>query len=456
MKKSTKKIKKNTIKNFFKGIGHKIDKFIIVPITKFFLSITKIFNKNGKYIEKWMSKKNTLVFISLLMALATFFIVDNKSVMLSETSAEVIYNQPVNAIYNKEAYVVEGLPDKVDITLIGRKSDLYLARQLSTHDVAIDLSDLKPGTHKVNLKYRQSLGSIDYKLDPSVATVIIYPKKSNTKNVTIDVLNDDKLDEKLFIQEIKSSTDEVYIKGAEHVLNKVATVKALLDVNNIPNPEVGDIEMKDIPLKAYDESGNIIDVEIVPSKINATIKITSPSKELPIKIIPKGTVIFGQAISTMTSDVSKITVYGDEKVLETLNYIPIEIDVNDLKANKEYSETIKKPNGIRAMSVNTINIKVTLEAESSKEIQDVRIKSENLASGLVVNAASAEDIMIPVIVKGVSSVINSIDASSINASIDLSGYGEGEHEIEVKVTGSDERVTYTPKTKKVKIIIKKL
>ena len=60
---------------------------------------------------------------------------------LTETSAEVIYNQPVNYVYNQEAYVVEGLPESVDITLIGRDSDLYLARQLSTHDVTIDLSD---------------------------------------------------------------------------------------------------------------------------------------------------------------------------------------------------------------------------------------------------------------------------------------------------------------------------
>ena len=166
--------------------------------------------------------------------------------------------------------------------------------------------------------------------------------------------------------------------------------------------------------------------------------------------------MFGQAISTMTSDVSKITVYGDEEVLNNLNYIPVEIDVNGLKTDKEYSETIKKPTGIRAMSVNTINIKVTLEPEATREIADVRIKSENLANGLVVNAASQDDIMIPVIVKGVESVINSIDASSITASIDLSGLGEGEHEVEVKVTGNDERVNYTPKTKKVKIIIKKL
>ena len=440
---------------FFLSIWHFIDKFIVIPITKFFLGITNFFGKNGKYIEKMMTNKNSLIFISLILALAAFFIVDSKSIALSETSAEIIYNQPVNYVYNQEAYVVEGLPEKVDITLIGRSSDLYLARQLSNHDVTIDLTDLRTGTHKVNLNYKQSLSSIDYKLDPSMATVIIYPKKANSKSVTIDLLNEDKLNEKLVIKEIKPSVDEVIIKGAEHVLKKVATVKALLDVNNIPNPSVGEINMKDIPLLAYDERGNIIDVEIVPSKIDAKITITSPQKELPIKIIPKGTVVFGQAISEITSDVSKVTVYGSEEALEKLNYLSVEVNVDGLKSNKEYSETIKKPSGVRFISTNTINVKVKLEKEVTKEVNDIGVSPKNLAPGLAAVTVGEESNRIPVIVKGVESVLNNIDPTSISAYVDLSGYGEGTHEVDVIVEGSDVRVSYTPKTKKVKLIISK-
>jgi len=444
------------IKRFSSSIWHFIDKFIVIPVTKFFLGITKLLNKNGKYIEKWMSNKNTLLFISLIVALVTFFVVDSKSIALSETSAEIIYNQPVNCVYNQEAYVVEGLPETVDITLIGRNSDLYLARQLPTHDVTIDLSDLKPGTHKVNLKYRQSLSSIDYKLDPSVATVIIYPKKSNNKTVTIDLLNKDKLDEKLFIKDITPSIEEVYIKGADHVLKEVATVKALLDVNNIPNPGVGEIDVNNVPLLAYDDHGNIIDVEIVPSKINAKVTIVSPQKEIPIKIIPKGNVVFGKAISSITSDVNKVTVYGDETILEKLNYIPVEIDVEGLKSNKEYSETIQKPTGITAISSNTINIKVNLEKEVSKEVDGVQIDARNYSQGLSPNISSKEQSnTITVIVKGVESVIKNIDASSISAYVDLTDYTEGTHEVKVQVEGNDVRVKYEPKTTTVKIDIYK-
>ena len=215
---------------------------IVVPISALVYKISLKIGKDSK-LDKILNRPNILLYLSLIFAVIMFYFVDSKAFSLINTNAEILRNQPVEVIYNKSANVIEGVPETVDITLIGRSSDLYLARQLSTHDVTIDLSGLKPGTHKVNLNYRESLSSIDYKLDPSVATVIIYPKKSNTKTVTIDLLNDDKLDEKLFIQEIKNDTDQVYIKGAEHVLSKVATVKALLDVNNIPNPGVGDIKM---------------------------------------------------------------------------------------------------------------------------------------------------------------------------------------------------------------------
>ena len=39
--------------------------------------------------------------------------------------------------------------------------------------------------------------------------------------------------------------------------------------------------------------------------------------------------------------------------------------------------------------------------------------------------------------------------------VDLKNYGEGTHEVEVKVTGTDLKLSYASKTKKVKIIISK-
>ena len=54
----------------------------------------------------------------------------------------------------------------------------------------------------------------------------------------------------------------------------------MVDVNNLSNPKAGKIELKDVPLVAYDNNGEVVDVEIVPSTVDATLTVTSPSKKL--------------------------------------------------------------------------------------------------------------------------------------------------------------------------------
>lgn len=450
-----KKMFKAIIK-FFNRIWKFIDKKIILPFTKLITFITNKVSKPGKKFESWLSKTNTLLFISLIFAITLFIIVDQKILFYSESSAEVLKSQVVNATYNEEAYVVEGLPETVDITLIGSKADLYIAKQSTTHEVVVDLSGLKPGPHEVNIKYNHANSSIDYKVNPSVANVMIYSKLSQAKTLTVDILNQDALDSKLSIKSVNVSTDNVVVKGADYKLSKVATVKALVDINNLVSQEVGTTTMKDVPLKAYDESGNVVDVEIVPASIDATITIDSPSKEVPIRVVPVGDVAFGKAISSIETNETKVTIYGSAEALESINYIPVEIDVKDLKENRQYKVQLENPVGIKHMSVSSLTVDVTLDSVADKDIENISIEYRNLGSGYLVQGMSASDVMVTVNIKGVSSVIENITADDIAAYLDLSGFGEGEHEVDVNVEGSDVKVQYQSKTKKVKIrIVKK-
>lgn len=450
------------MKKIIKGIGkffHSIisffDRKIIIPITKLVLKITEKFDKSSRRFENWLSKTSTLLFVSLIISIIIFIIVDQKVLFFSESSAEILKSQPVDVIMNEEAYIVEGLPETVDITLVGRKADLYFASQSPSHEVVVDLTGLKPGTHKVNIKYNQALASIDYNVNPSTATVIIYPKISETRTLTYDLLNQDSLDSKLVIDDVTISTDKVVIKGAEYQLKKVATVKALIDIKNLVKQDVGVTTINDVALKAYDEKGNVVDVEIVPDKINADITITSPSKELPIKVIPVGTVAFGKAISSIEISETNVVVYGDEEILNSLTYIPVEIDVNSLSNNKQYKLELEKPIGVKNMNVNNITINVGLDNSTSKDLNGVDIKYHNLADGYIVQGVSANDTNVSITLKGVESVIKNITNDDVTAYLDLSGYGEGIHEVDVLVTGDDVKVEYVVKTKKVKVKITK-
>ena len=453
MKKSKKRARKIIL--FIKAIVKLIDKKIITPITKFILLITDKLSKRTDRFERWLVKKNTLVFISLLIAIVAFFAIDNKSISLIDSYAEVLYDQRVEAIYNTETYVVEGLPETVDVTLIGRKVDMYLAKQLSKGYVTVDISNLKEGTHKVTLNYESNIESIDYKLDPSTVNVNIYPKVSTTKTATIDTINKESLDTKLSVSKVTIDKTEIIIKGAEHTIKEVANVRALVDIKKLVDPEAGVMTLEDVPLIAYDTNGKVVDVEMVPSKVTATINIASPKKEVPIKIIPIGEVQFGKAISSITSSVTKVTVYGSESVIEKIEYLPIEVEVEKLSTNKEFSVSLTAPEGVRELSAKSTKINITLGEEVTKEVANVMIETTNLDSNYKAAAIGESSIKTSVIIKGTQEVLDSIDVSKIKAIVDLSGYKEGDHEVEITVTGDDVKATYSPKTTKIKIRISK-
>ena len=448
------------IKKIFRGIGNFIDTFIVTPITKFGLFIGEKTDKQAGKFEKWLNKKNTLVFISLLVALLLFFYVDNQASTVIDSAAEVLQNQKVEATYNKEAYVVEGLPETADVTLIGRTVDLYLAKQLSTGKVTVDLSDLKEGTHKVDLNYDSPINSVTYKLDPSSITVNVYPKVSATKTITVDVINKDKLNSKLSVQSVTIDKEEVIIKGTDddksvHNINKVATVKALVDVGAIVDPKAGVNIKEDVKLVAYDKYGNVVDVEIVPEKVTATVNIESYSGEAKIKIIPTGTVAFGKAISSISTSVNTIKIYGEEEVVSRYgdSYIPIEVDVTGLSDSKNYTVVVPKPEGIREVSEKTITVKISVGNEESIEVNDIKIDAINLGPNLKAAAIGENSSKTTVIVKGTREVLDAIDPTTIRATVDLAGLDEGERNVKVNVTGDEVKASYVAKTTMIKVKI---
>jgi len=437
----------------FRHIGLFFDKWLITPITKLILKIMEFGREFAKTFDKMSAKKSTLLVISLLLAFGVFVMIDQESNVMLDQYAEILYNQEVSAVYNEELYVVEGLPETVDITLIGQRRHIFLAKQSPAKGVSVDLTGLKPGNHRVTLKYTQRLKSLDYKLDPSQVTVTIYEKVSENRNLSYDILHQESLDTKLYISNVAIDRNDVIVKGAQYKLNNVASVKALLDVRNIPNPKAGEIEVKDIPLVAYDTDGKILDVEIVPKTVTANVTITSPSKEIPVKVVPTGTLAFGKSIKSMNASLSKITVYGTQEAIDKIEQLEVEIDVQDLDKDKEYNVTLKKPKGITELSTKTMTVKVVLDNSSSKEFENISVQAENLADNLKVQALSDEYRQVTVVVKGSEDAINNVNPSDIRAFIDLKDYGVGEHEVEVQVTGNDLKLSYASKTKKIKVRI---
>jgi len=447
---------------FFKLIYRIIDKIIVTPISTVVYKIGRRFSKENR-LDKILNRPNVLLFVSLGFAVLLFYLVDVKATMFVQSDAEILTNQPVKVIYNSSAYVVEGVPDSVDITLIGKKSELYLARQLGDNEVIVDLTDYQATDTPIRVKmtYNKPISNMQYKIDPTYATVTIKKKVSGTKTISYDLLNQDSLDAKLSVQSVELTKTEVVVRGSQDTLDKVANIKALINLDKPELNKAGTYNIDDLKLVAYDTDGKLVDnVEIVATNISAKVVLESYSKKVPVKIVTTGELVDGKAISAITIndvDFSKfeISIYGDKSVIDKIDSVPVNIDINGQGKNgsKTANVTISKPSGVRYISDENIKVVLNFEEAKQRTIIISEIIPRYLPSGLVANLLSRDDESVEVQVIGVESVIDQLGTNpQIVAYVDLTGYSVGTYPVDVKVEGPDSRLQYVV-TKKVNVVI---
>lgn len=448
------------IYRFFEFIYKVIDKIIITPVSKIIFAIGNLLKNNNKPVERLLNNKMFLLAFSLALALGAFFIIDSTSNIIINSTADIITNVPVTATYDTNSYVVEGIPDTVDVVLVGRKADIYLTKQYPITSITLDLSNKKPRSqpYEIKLKYNGAISSVEYKTDPSVAYVMIYEKYSKEITIDYEILNIDNLNVRYSIYDVDFADDNIVcIAGKEEAVESVATVKALIDINELDNAKVGDNYLEDISLVAYDNKGEKVDVEIQPATVSATLKIESQSKTVPLKVVPSGEVVFGKAIESMTLSSSTITIYGAAEDLEKVSYVPVNINVDNLSKNKEYNVNLVKPSGVRDLSISSVTVKVTLTEITEKTITGVPITIENLDVNYTAQAATKEDSTVDVIVKGTATNLANITADDITVIVDLSNVRLSDISdavlAPITVKGSDLRLTYTAEKQTIQVKI---
>lgn len=455
--------------SLFKRMFKSFDKHIVLPITRLILKITGYFDKSSHRFEAILAKQTTLLFLSLILSIALFVVVDQKLIVFNNSSAEVFKDQKVEVLYNEERFVLEGVPESVDITLIGSKADLYFAKQSQTkHNVKIDLTDIKePGTYKVDLNYDGTQSkTIESSVNPSQATVIVYLKESENRTLSYNVINTDHLENTIDIEKVDLNIDQVVISGARYKLDQVATVEALIDVDKLTSTEVGTQTLEDITLKAYDSTGNIVDVEINHSaKITAEVTLSSSSREVPLNLVLKNDMPFGKAISGYTFTKDTVVAYGSQETLDTLATTGINIEIDASKLESDYTDTLEIPipTGVKKLDTNSVGItvNVTNSVSSSKYNLTLKIDALNVPTGYTAGAETAQDAEVLVKPTCAENICSALSSADIEAYVDLSSYaksGPGTYEVPVQIkakTTNARLSTFTLSPEKVKIKLTK-
>ncbi|MBR3251251.1 MAG: hypothetical protein IKF80_06045, partial [Erysipelotrichaceae bacterium] len=314
---------------------------------------------------RWVSSLIDRLFFSrylglfaLLMACLAYFVAtyDSSSNVLS--SSKVLSNVSINARYNAETFELSGLPSACEVVITGDAASVNNAASKKGY-CQLDLEGYTEGTHTVKLKgvgYGDNVTTI---ISPSEVTISLKKKTTMQFDLSYDFINQNQMDSRYILSEPTfSQGTKINIRASGDTLNSIALVKALIDVSGV----TGDFSI-DAPLVAYDKNGQAVNAEIVPSSVTASVKVSSPSIEVPIKLNPIGNVPLGLAIDTaQIIDHQTTRIYGPENILNGIKEVYVNFDMSTVTENvdRELMLPITLPSGVSASDVTVVNVRVTL------------------------------------------------------------------------------------------------
>ena len=429
-------------------------------ITKQYINIGSYFVKAFRWFSNWFDR---LLFnqrfskeIALLLAVLLYVSVNSVDSLTSVTSSasysKEFKNIPLTVEVNDSVYEVTGLPSTVDVVLTGDMSDISLATA-EKQTIVAKLTGLTEGTHLVDLQALGLSGSTKAILSPSQVTVTISKKISMEFNVGYQYINTNKMDKIYSLGTPKFEKDTVIIRASQETINKISVVNALIDVSNV----TGDIVVE-APLVAYDQNGNRMNVDIVPEKIKATVAVTTPSKVVPIVVIPNGEIPNDKAISSIALSHSSVTISAPQSVLNTIDKIEIQLPVYDLKNDTNVvTMPINLPSGVRKKDPSVVSITVTVSEKIEQEFKDIQINYRNLGNwkATILEGESPTAI---VKVVGTKEMLADFDPTTIEAYIDfaeLAADSNGLVELPLHINGENNFMTYTSDRLYVKVSVSK-
>ena len=335
-------------------------------------SIARFFRWVSGWIDRLLFNQKHGKLVALIIAVLFCFMIDsNEDFDLFKANREVktINNLSVSTIVSEQAYEVSGIPEHVTVEVIGESSDLQMLNLQDNYQIVADLSGLTEGTHDVTLQAKNFSSRLEVIIKPSTAVVSIKRKESKRYSLGYDFVNTSKMDSIYALSEPQFEQGEVVVRASTETLGKIAFVKALIDVSNVES----DFET-DAQIAAYDQSGNRIDVDIRPASIKAKVKVTTPSKSVPITLVPNGTMPDGKAIASYKLDSQAVVVYAPEDVLETIVELPIYIPVNNLSSDQKITMPINLPSNVNydVRAVDSTNGTVSVKVSGAKgQIEEI-------------------------------------------------------------------------------------
>lgn len=365
--------------------------------------------------------------ISIVIAITLWFTVNGDADLLIIQD----YNSIPITISNSESLAAKNL-------VLAEDKSYYLNLKIKGTDRNLRNIDYKEIRAEVNLEEITQKGTYD--LDIAVKglpnTVIINSMNPTSLQIVVDNVIKEK-HETVIKAEGKPANDqsvinievdqEVDVEGPEEELQRIDKIQGTVNVNGL---EVDAVRY--VQILAYDSDGDVIEnVTLLPDVVKAEI-ILGQTKTVTISPSTSGLPKNGYIVTESSVEPAKVLIGAKKEVLDSIDWISVNpVNVSNQSQTFTRDVDLDLPEGSFYLDGNgKAKVTVTIETPIEKSITMNTIETKNLQSGLVVK--KMKDTKAVIKLQGAGSVVNAVNVSQVEAFVDCSGLGPGEHELAIK------------------------
>ncbi|ATP42159.1 hypothetical protein CSE16_20270 [Solibacillus sp. R5-41] len=286
----------------------------------------------------------------------------------SANETDIITNVPLEVYYDESNLFVTGVPDTVNVKISGPTPIVLKTKLEKDFKVFVNLNSLLIGEHSVTIQQENFSEKLNVEIEPRSINVIIEEKVVGDFRVEPD-MNNSLVADDYIVNNMTANPSRVSITGAKSVINSISYVKATV---------TGEKGMKesfeqDATVKVLDRDLNKLDVQISPEKVKVKVDMSEYSRDFPLTIKQIGETAEGVTIEKLTTEPSKIAVYGTKSVIDSISEVLVEVDLSKIKQSGPYEFNVTLPTGATKLSQG----KVIVHADVVKELVNPNESTES-------------------------------------------------------------------------------
>lgn len=382
-------------------------------------------------MDKLLSNKNVVRVFALLIGILLWLSVNLEQKNITNISSSVERTQRINNV--QVVPIVEGnpihiesiSPETVAVVLRGKDTALSKVNTEKAH-IQLDLTNVGKGEHVLPLTAVGFPSNVEV-IDIVPAQVKVVVDDLQKLELPVEIETTGKPAEGLKVGEIVTKPNRVHVTLPTRLVNEGVTVKGHVSVEGAK-----EAVKKQVKLAVLDKNGRELDVEVIPRVVDVEVPITVPYKQIPLQIRISGEPPEGYAISKVTQSVENVTVFGEQSVLDSIEFFEgPQVNIQGLTETKEYSFDLPLKNKITLVDPARVTVLVEITSSVTKTVDGIEITAIGQSDAYTTKVIQPAGGRLSLPVEGAPERMENLANDDIQAIIDVTNLPAGIHELPV-------------------------